>query len=783
MKLTRFFASDRSAKATLPPYIEITAPLLLQAIGYQLLLTSTLDYLEFLVPLQLTHAVWELDTIEQFGLQVWLVLLALVLVFEVHGAVLQRIYVYLLRGMSSLALGLGILYLLLMPLGIVDSFRVCGDIEAKIQQQRDRQLEQIAQRQQTIETASEAELRSQAGPMAQNLSPEEIQAQAIQRLNNRAQQIKNQAQQSISQQQFQIFNRILPTELYLGIAVVGFFSIWRRTAWIRQPLQGVQSIEQLNLVHNPWVPTLPEFLKRWWDQQPLSDFLILPDRKPISHDRLSWGVGGCILVASGVSALVTIPQIFNLTPVDQLPILVQLRNLALLSLIGLFLLFNLRQQGFSKGMRRSFRRWRSLTLVLGWLCYGLVVFAGITGIEAREQMQAYLNREKIQQLTQLEKIETRVANASPDQIQNWLARAKDQTTDQADQTVPHDRETWLQHLRSKERQVNVSAELRRREEQGKILEATIEACLGLVLAGISFLTVWRLSKPTQRRPLFRLSSEFLLFESEPPSETPPSEMPPSETIELRSISPDETPPTVSPAVRPAAPFPFLRPSIAPLPSRFKPLLQGLGYCFFLLGLFNFITTIIPLRVTYLLWLDTVLQQILNDAWSLILGLVLIFVFQDYQPQKHYFLILRRLSFLTLVLGIFYGSCLFVGLFNNSYLYFRYSAESETTLQKNVENLEESRSNVQSLSPQELQQDFAPLSDANSPDQLEKSILATLDRQEDLARAQTKASIRMASKIWVKNALRLFLAFFSLSLLTYWIWLLNRWLRFPWKTYS
>jgi hypothetical protein len=93
---------------------------LLNHIGYAALLISIVDYTAIVIPFRFTNPSWELEVIKQLINQVVVLLVAFGFVFYRPMTITRNFTKHFLRFLSWLCLLIGIFYLLLLPLAMVD---------------------------------------------------------------------------------------------------------------------------------------------------------------------------------------------------------------------------------------------------------------------------------------------------------------------------------------------------------------------------------------------------------------------------------------------------------------------------------------------------------------------------------------------------------------------------------------------------------------------------------------------------------------------------------------
>ena len=125
---------------------------LLSWLGYVLLFGSALDYLIILYPLQLTNPSWELQTFTQMVNNAWALLLAVLLIFLPKRDSITRLE---LKVLSLIRWGLflgGVLFILLIPLGIINTQRIQENRVAELSRQQAVRMEELNNLQRALES-------------------------------------------------------------------------------------------------------------------------------------------------------------------------------------------------------------------------------------------------------------------------------------------------------------------------------------------------------------------------------------------------------------------------------------------------------------------------------------------------------------------------------------------------------------------------------------------------------------------------------------------------------
>lgn len=241
--------------------------LILNLIGYFLVLVSTIDYLNILYPLQLTNPDWEFSVMGQLVEHVLVLLIGLGLIFfRPRGSVL-RLELRFLAVLRWVVLGLGIIYFLMVPLAIRNSFALLASNKAQYTTQLDRQevlversIQQLDSEGDRLKKAQgqlpadqwdqvsenyERSLKSLRGRLglaqeADGSTSDDI-FQQLDQISTRLTQVGTQTQQQLDsafkERTVQIWERSIKLNLGSLMAGLLFVTLWRSTAWIKLTLQ------------------------------------------------------------------------------------------------------------------------------------------------------------------------------------------------------------------------------------------------------------------------------------------------------------------------------------------------------------------------------------------------------------------------------------------------------------------------------------------------------------------------------------------------------------------
>ena len=154
---------------------EQRSQLLLPLLGYGLLVFALVDYIHIIIPVHFTDPNWELQTIGALVEQAAIPLLGLMFVFYRRQGYMRNSERILLMFLSWLALLVGLLYLLMLPLGITDTWRLYHANNAQIAAQS----QQIQQFQQIKEDLNQAKTNKQIKQLLTSLTPPQLRSEEV----------------------------------------------------------------------------------------------------------------------------------------------------------------------------------------------------------------------------------------------------------------------------------------------------------------------------------------------------------------------------------------------------------------------------------------------------------------------------------------------------------------------------------------------------------------------------------------------------------------------------
>lgn len=213
-------------------------------VGYGLLVMAFFDVVVILVPPVLMNPAWELRAIQELVERVPVPLLGLALVFLGERDQRTRWEPLILNILSWLTLLVGILFFLLVPLGVVNTIRLEARNTQQITQQVEQRQAQIQQVRVAIGQATTVEqmqllisqLDSQGRtPQIQNTQQlAEVKQQLSTFLEQGETQMQEQAEEQKKSQRWGLLEDSVKLNLGALVSAALFISIWRLTGWARR---------------------------------------------------------------------------------------------------------------------------------------------------------------------------------------------------------------------------------------------------------------------------------------------------------------------------------------------------------------------------------------------------------------------------------------------------------------------------------------------------------------------------------------------------------------------
>ena len=211
----------------------------LRWIGYGLLILSVLDTIATLIPANFGNRLWELQTIGAIVERVPVPLLAMALIFFGEGYDRRGLENLFLKLLSWVCLLLGLVFLLMLPLGIFGTIYVNNQNNQQIDTQAKQQFAQLQQVEERLIKGSPEDLRTLAGELsrlgvpANTDNPEQLKDQILSRITPAKERLQTQKAAVQSSQRLGLFKNALKWLLGALISSILFFTLWRGTDWAR----------------------------------------------------------------------------------------------------------------------------------------------------------------------------------------------------------------------------------------------------------------------------------------------------------------------------------------------------------------------------------------------------------------------------------------------------------------------------------------------------------------------------------------------------------------------
>lgn len=207
-------------------------------IGYGMLLLAFFDLVETFVPPNFMNPGWEFQTMGRIVERVAVPLIGLVFVFSGKLERRARWEPRLLAFLSYLTLLVGLLYILLIPVGVVNTMRLYNNNVTQITNQYNQQLSQANQLEKRLSEATPQEienlLRNQGVRLEGNRNTEDIKNQISLGITEAKQQLKTRVETTKATGRLNLFRSSVKWNLGALISAALFITFWKGTAWARK---------------------------------------------------------------------------------------------------------------------------------------------------------------------------------------------------------------------------------------------------------------------------------------------------------------------------------------------------------------------------------------------------------------------------------------------------------------------------------------------------------------------------------------------------------------------
>ena len=223
-------------------------------VGYAFLGLSLVDVVSIVIPLQLTNALWEFDTIGQLVERLMFPLLGFLGVFYPRYHSVSQVEIMVLKSLSWVCAFLGLLYLLMVPLIANNMYRIHAQNITTIDQQTQQQLQGVMTLEEQV-TSNGTDPQVQAllqQILSQNPSlgsPDQAKTQLVDQLNLLKQQTQAEADTLQQRYKWSLVKNALKWAIGATIGGLTFLRIWSMTQWLNRltlttPLSPATSVQQ-----------------------------------------------------------------------------------------------------------------------------------------------------------------------------------------------------------------------------------------------------------------------------------------------------------------------------------------------------------------------------------------------------------------------------------------------------------------------------------------------------------------------------------------------------------
>jgi hypothetical protein len=214
------------------------------------------------------------------------------------------------------------------------------------------------------------------------------------------------------------------------------------------------------------------------------------------------------------------------------------------------------------------------------------------------------------------------------------------------------------------------------------------------------------------------------------------------------------------------------------------LLRFVGYTLIILSIFDYAAILLPPQLTNPNWEFQAITQMVDHVWSIFLGLTFTFLFNENSLVKaRQLTLLKLLSWLSLLIGIFYLLMLPLGINNSLTIYRTINNNFETQLsqqQAQIQEFTEKLKNVTSapqLTAIATRLDIPIETNSNqSPQDLKNKISQQIQTSTQTAINAAKMSKREQTKNLIKAAVRINIGAVVSGVCFIVLWRLTGWTR-------
>jgi len=200
-------------------------------VGYGLLILALFDLIAIFVPLRLTNPVWQFETMGAIVERVAVPLIGLVLISFGETEFRSDFEQKVLKFLSWLCLIVGVLFILLLPLGIINTWQVKMISNNQISNQFLQQKSQMERAEEKLNKLKGEELEKyikSQGRTLDNQTAEQAKEQFLAKLNKDKQQMQTRFEEVKANRRLVLIKNSVKWNLGALIAGVLFIYIWNR---------------------------------------------------------------------------------------------------------------------------------------------------------------------------------------------------------------------------------------------------------------------------------------------------------------------------------------------------------------------------------------------------------------------------------------------------------------------------------------------------------------------------------------------------------------------------
>ncbi len=212
---------------------------LLRLVGYGLLVLALFDFVNILVPLRLMNPRWEMQTIGALVERVPVPLLGLMLVFYGETSFRKKWEIAFLKVLSWASLLVGVLFLLLIPLVVVNTVRIDKQITYQSSTQVSQQLSGLQQLENQVNKGTDKDInvlatRLNQGRQVDVKDPQELKSRLLSEISMAKKTIQPQTTAALADGRLALLKNSIKWLLGSLVSGVLFIYIWANTGWTRR---------------------------------------------------------------------------------------------------------------------------------------------------------------------------------------------------------------------------------------------------------------------------------------------------------------------------------------------------------------------------------------------------------------------------------------------------------------------------------------------------------------------------------------------------------------------